>query len=222
MATGMRGLHCRLCHADGLVGIGHCDRRHHVRTRLARARRSDAHGRSSRLPGAHHLARIIAVAARADAPADDDRRVAVLVLVPQIDHQPDGLAIGRGDLIARVAELVPPVGACAPGRAFEDEPHAIGFRDGHVTLVVARQRLAPGLLPQEMERGKMGQLQPLVENQGGLDAAIGQKQPARELWQLLAIFAHGPCSLPMVRSRLLSISRLNLAATWRPRPWQRR
>ena len=115
------------------------------------------------------------------------------------------LAIGRGNLLARVAELVSPIGACTPGGAFKDEAHTIRFRDGHVTLVVACQRLAPGLLPQEVESGKMRQFQPLVENQGGLDAAIGQEQSTRELWQLLAILAHGPCSLRIVRYRLLSI-----------------
>jgi hypothetical protein len=52
-------------------------------------------------------------------------------------HQLDGLPVGGGDLVPRVAKLVAPIGACPPGWALQDEAEAILFRDGDIALIVA-------------------------------------------------------------------------------------
>jgi hypothetical protein len=50
-----------------------------------------------------------------------------------------------------------------------------------------------------MERGEIGQLQPLVENQRGFDPAVGQEYLAAKLRQAISVLAHNsgldaPCA----------------------------
>ena len=41
-----------------------------------------------------------------------------------------------------------------------------------------------------MEGREIGQIEPVVEDQGGLDPSVGEKQAARQLWKVVEIFGH--------------------------------
>src|SRR5262249_30930898 len=74
-----------------------------------------------------------------------------------------------------------------------NEPDARRLGNGDVAFVVAHESVATSFLAKEMERREMGQLQPVVKDQGGLDATVGQEHGIGQLRQMLAIRAHGPC-----------------------------
>src|SRR5690606_15247307 len=110
--------------AGCLVHVGHRDRRDHVDLLVG----EDANLLRMiglRLLRAHDLARIVAVAARADAAAYHHLRARRLVLRLDVAQKPDRLAVGLLETDRRIAELVCPVLAGAPGRAFENEAHAV-------------------------------------------------------------------------------------------------
>ena len=101
--------------------------------------------------------------------------------------RPIASRVDRGDVRDRVAELGAPVGAGPPGRALEDEAHAVGARDVDVALVVADQELPALDIAQQREGREEGQVQPVLEDQAGLDAAVGQEEGAVALGQAVAI-----------------------------------
>jgi hypothetical protein len=94
-----------------------------------------------RLLGAHHLSRIVAVAARTEIAGDHHRRARRLVLVTDLDHEVDGLAIGFRECGLRVADLRRPIRIGAPGRALQHEAETTSFRGGRKALVVVAQPL---------------------------------------------------------------------------------
>ena len=68
-----------------------------------------------------------------------------------------------------------------PGRAFEHEAEPALARQRDVRLVVAAQPLGPLLVLEQVEGGEFGQVEPLVEDQDGLDPTVGEKEVAAEL-----------------------------------------
>src|SRR5262245_3518916 len=140
---------------------------------------------------AHDAPGVITIATRADAAADDHRRLTSLVLAAQLQHQTDCVSIDGRDPVARVAELLAPVGAGAPGRTFENEPGNRSPGDADVALIVAPERIPAALVLQQVERRKVWQLQALLEDKGGFNAAVGQEQGAGLLLrQRLVICGH--------------------------------
>ena len=80
-----------------------------------------------------------------------------------------------------VAEALGPVPAGPPGGGFEDEPDPEPPRDPGVgAKVLLERRLAVGPAQQRVG-GEVGQLEPVLEDQGGLDAAVGEEQVPAEL-----------------------------------------
>ena len=68
--------------------------------------------------------------------------------------------------------------------------HGIASRLVCTALQDGIQRGAAGLPVHQMERGKVGELEPLVEDQGGLDTPVGKKDVARELRQPISVLRH--------------------------------
>src|SRR5262249_21548401 len=89
-----------------------------------------------------------------------------------------------------VAELASPVRAGPPGGALEDQAGAETAGELGVRPEVLPQRRLAFRRPQQVERGEVRELNALVEDQRGLDAAVGQEEVAAELRQGLSISRH--------------------------------
>ena len=142
------------------------------------------------LVGTHLLARIIAVAARADAAADHHRRALGLEFFADVDHQFDRLAVDPGQLGGGVSERVRPIGIGPPGRAFEDEAKTtrLGYR-GVADKIVA-QAIQTFLRLEKIESSEHRQVEAVEIDERSLDAAVGEKQAVRQLRQAVTIFGH--------------------------------
>src|SRR4051812_10686940 len=107
--------------------------------------------------------------------------------------QRDGRAVGGVEVVEGVAEPVRPIGAGAPGRGVDDEAHAALTSQGEVRGEVGAQLVAAGLVAQQGEGGEAGQVEPAVEDQRGLQTAVGEKRAGGggvELREAMAI-THG-------------------------------
>jgi hypothetical protein len=61
-------------------------------------------------------------------------------------------------------------------------------RQGQVGREVPAQLRAAALVGQQRERGEAGQVEPAVEDQRGLQAAVGEKRAGRvQLWEPIAM-----------------------------------
>src|SRR5262249_6982024 len=77
----------------------------------------------------------------------------------------------------RISEARRPVTVRAPGRTLENEAEAALGGNRQIPRVVPLER-HPAVRPaQQVKRREVRQLEPVVENQRSLDAAVGQKQP---------------------------------------------
>src|SRR4030095_13418541 len=63
--------------------------------------------------------------------------------------------------------------------------------DGRVGAEVLPERLLSAVAPQQIERGEVGQLQAVEEDERGLDAAVGQEEAPVELRQGASMACHG-------------------------------
>lgn len=109
--------------------------------------------------------------------------------LPQVVHQVDRVDVDRGNVCRRIAELRAPVGACPPGRALKNEAHGVRARDVDIALVVSDQGLpALGIANQRKGREE-GKILPILEDQAGLDSAVGQEQATIALGQPMAVLA---------------------------------
>src|SRR5262245_37618750 len=124
----------------------------------------------------HDAPGVITIATRADRARDHRWRLNRFLLASQLQHQTDCVSIDGRDPVARVAELLAPVGAGAPGRTFENEPGTRSLGDADVALIVAPERILAALVLQQVERRKVWQLQALPEDKGGFNAAVGQER----------------------------------------------
>lgn len=174
------GLRRRARDPDRLVGVGHGDRRHHVGAGLGEG--SDLQAVIGfGVQGGHDLPGIVAIAARADAAAYHHGRGRRFMAGAQVVHQLHRLPVHRRDVVGRVAELGAPVGAGPPGRALQDETHAVGLGDGDVAFVVARERGPAVGIAEQVEGREVGQVEAVLEDQRGLDTAVGQEEGAAAL-----------------------------------------
>jgi len=157
--------------ADRFFGIGHGHRRHHVRLRVGEG--SDLRRVIGfRLVGVHQRPRIVAVATRSDAAADHDGDRFPFMRIAKLDHQLDGLAIDGGKRRVGIAELRAPIFIGAPGRTVEDETASVALRDVEIGAVIAAKPLQSLLRAQQIERREIWKIDPLMEDQRGLQTAI--------------------------------------------------
>ena len=103
-----------------------------------------------------------------------------LEVLAQLQHERDRIPVGLGQRRVRIAELLAPVGAGPPRRALEDEADALPPRKPGIAGIVVAQRRAAALVAQEVEGSEIGQLEPLVEDQRPVDAAVGEERAAIE------------------------------------------
>ncbi len=181
--------------ADRFRDVVHRDGGHHVGVGPAEG----VHLRRMvefRLLGGHRAAGHVAVAARPDAAADHHRRTRRLVDAPELLHHGDRFVVHADDRALAIAEPGAPVGARPPGRRLQHEAKAILRRERRVAPVIIAQQVAAGRLVEQVEGGKIGEVDAVVENQAGLDAAVGQKDfVSVHLRKSGAVFRHScPCS----------------------------
>ena len=127
------------------------------------------------LPGGHEAVRRIAVAARPDDAAQHDRRLRGLRGVADARGEGDRRGVGRVERLGRVAERRAPVRIRPPGHRVEHEPAAVAAGDLDETVEIAPQHRPSGPGFEQRKGGERRQLDPLVKDQHGLEAAVGQK-----------------------------------------------
>ncbi len=175
--------------SDRLLRVGHRERGDHVGLRAG----EDPDLRAvivGRLGGAHLRIRPVAVAARTEITADDDRRVRRFPGGADRDELRDRLALDGGERRGIVAELRRPIRVGAPRRALEDDADAVRSGDLRIAREVAvEHRLASGTVEQD-ERREVRQVDAVVVDQRGLEAAVGDEQPLVELRQARTVAAH--------------------------------
>ena len=163
--------------ADRFLRIGHCNGGDHVGFGLLE--RADLEGMVGLGLGfGHDLFRVIAVAARADAAADHHLGVRGFVFAAQVMQEVHRAPVHLCQRVARIAELGAPVRACPPRCAFQDEADPVGLGDGDVVAVVAVHRRTSGVLLEQIERGEIGQVEPVMEDQACFQTAVGEEKVA--------------------------------------------
>ena len=152
-----------------------------------------------RVVGAHESAGVIAVAARPDAAADHERRLARRLRGADRAQHVDGGAIRGGESIAIVTELRAPIGIGAPGWALQNESVAVSYRHRNIAIVIGAERRAAALALDEREGREHWQVEAVMKDQRRFESAVGKKESAVELRQAAAIFGvlnicHDPIS----------------------------
>ena len=127
-----------------------------------------------RFLGGHDAVGVVAVAPGADAAADHHLGLAAFELAAHLFQERDGFPIGLGQLVFGVAQQGRPVGGRAPGGAFKDEADAVSLGDRGVGAEVAVESVPALAVLQEIEGGEMGQVEAVVKDERGLDAAVGE------------------------------------------------
>ena len=102
----------------------------------------------------------------------------------------DGFAIGCCELAASVADALRPIGVGAPGGALEDQTRVVLEGEIDVGPEVAAERGASGVVGEQGEGREMREIDALVEDQGGFDAAVGEEGVAGELGEAGAVTGH--------------------------------
>src|SRR5690606_18651236 len=103
----------------------------------------------------------------------------------------DGTAVRIRELPGVVAELRTPVRVGASGRRLQDEARAVARGGFEIWLEIVAQGGDARVVLQQVERGEAGEVQPLVEHQRGLEAAVRQEQAISQLRQVVTVQAHG-------------------------------
>ena len=178
---------------DRLLDVGHRERRDHVGLGVGEGADLGRVVLGGLIGGELPLG-VVAVVLRPDAAADHDRRDVVLVPVAQLRHQCDRPPVHRVQLRRAVADLRPPSRARAPGRALQHEAGAVLLGELEVGHEVAAQLLgAPSSLLEQIEGGELGQVEPAVEDQGGLDPAVGEEELVAQLRKSVPVVHPAPC-----------------------------
>jgi len=132
----------------------------------------------------------VAVAAWADAATDDDR-LHVRVAFPNGDELIDRGAVDPVELDGAVADGGAPLGVRPPCRRLEHGADAVAPGDVDVVLEVGVEQLAPPFVVEQRERGERRQVDIVVEDEIGLEPAVGSHRPAVQLRQLSAVAGRG-------------------------------
>jgi hypothetical protein len=166
--------------ADRFLRVGHRERRDEVDARVDED--SDLLGvvRLGRL-GGESRRRAVPVALGADAAADHDRVDPVGVGVSHVLEQRDRPAVELVELVQRDAEHLRPVRARTPGRALEHQSGAVLDGDVGVGVVVRAQPGGALVRRQEGERRELREVEPVVEDEHRLEAAVRDVEAAIEV-----------------------------------------
>ena len=135
----------------------------------------------------HRILYLVAVAARPDVGGNDDRRLLALVRIAQRHHKVHRCAVRDRELGTRIAELRGPVRIGAPRGSLQHETRSISFCDRDVAFVVVADARDASRRFQKIEACEVRQLDAFMKDQRGLEPAIGEKQAARQLRQLIAV-----------------------------------
>ena len=184
--------------ADRLLDVGHGDRGDEIGAGLGEHPHL-AGMIGLRLLGGHVAVGRVAVAARAEAAADHHRRARRLLGVADRVQEVDRGGVGRVERLGRIAERRAPVRVRPPGGALQHQAAAVALGERNVGREVARELRPARLGAQQVEGGEVRQLLALVEDQRGLDAAVGQEQlvpSCGRAWRYLACMS----ALPVVGS----------------------
>ena len=168
----------RAHHADRLAGVGQGQRTHGLGARLGERPHL---GRVvvGRLVGVDRVARGVPVAARPDHPGHHDVGHPVAPLVRHPLQQLDSGPVRVGDRAYVVPEQGRPVRVRPPGRALEAEPGTDRTGDVGVPVVVGAEQ-GPALVgPHQRVRRELRQVHAVVEDQVGLQTAVGDVAPVR-------------------------------------------
>ena len=157
-------------HADRLVGVGHGDGADHLRAGLGERSGLEPVVRG-RLGGRHRAADDVAVASRAD-DAVDDRRYRRSV-PGEVADELDGASVDGREADRVVPEPGTPIEVGAPGRGVDHHPDAQPLGQIEVWGVVADKRGSSRVGVEQRERGEVGEVDPVTEDEGGLQAAVG-------------------------------------------------
>ena len=167
----------RAHHSDRLVGVGERHGRDEiggsVRERLELRRVVPL-----RLVACHQGRGRIGIRARSDGRLQQYRPLRRGRACAQLVDERDRAAVGRREGVGVVAELGAPVGIRAPRAAAQDEAGAAGARELEEGRVVRAKRVSSGLVLEQRERRKGGQIDALVEDQRRLHPGIGQEEGA--------------------------------------------
>ena len=140
-----------------------------------------------RFPGAHGAPDFIAVATRTDVSRNDNRRLRRLVLPADVRQQFDRGAIDARERLTRITELRGPVRIGAPGVRLENKAEARVLRHGDIARVIGAQLGDAGLALHQVETREMRKVHAFVEDQRGLEPAVGEEQAIGKLRQLISI-----------------------------------
>ena len=103
----------------------------------------------------------------------------------------DGRPVDLVEPRRRVTELARPVGAGAPRRCLHHEARVMLAGDVQVAVVVPAQPLRTARVVEQRERREARQVEAVVENQLGLQSAVGHENPvADRLRQRLSMSRH--------------------------------
>ena len=105
----------------------------------------------------------------------------VSVLLANLFEQLNRGAVRVRERRRRVSESRSPVGTGAPRRALENQAGAKPSGDVAIRPEVLQKRVTSLRILQQMERSEVRQFETVVKDQRRLDAAIGEKEVAREL-----------------------------------------
>ena len=150
--------------------------------------------------GGHQRSRPVGVVAGADGAADDHR--GRRMVGANLLDQPDRLPVGVREPLGVVVEPVAPIGVRTPRRGVEDEADAALAREHRVRLEVRAQLAGPGVALEQRERSEAGQVDPALERQDRLHAAVGDARLAR-VWG-------SACRYPMPPERYLTRQQASL------------
>ena len=167
---------CGTGNADRFRDAGHGDGRDHVDA--ARCEGLDLR-RVNALRGFRigDRAGFIAVTCRADDPVDENVGNAVRPIAANITGKIDGVAAQPQQVRFRPAKLVCPYRRAAPGRGVEHKSRVRPIGHLQESVKIAAQRRSGVVIVQQHNRGKFGGRETLLEEQPGLQSAIGEPGP---------------------------------------------
>jgi len=115
------------------------------------------------------------------------------VAIPEVEQERDRLLVQLVETIAVVTEPSPPIRIGAPGRRLGDEAGPGLTRDLGVAVEVVAQASPAVRCLEQHERGELWKLDAVVEDQLGLETAVGEERSLFQLRKRWAVIDHrGP------------------------------
>ena len=125
------------------------------------------------LPRVHRLAGHVPVATRPHHPGHHDLRDGVGVLPREPGDEAHGGRVGTGEPLGPDPQPGAPVVVGPPRRGLQEQARPGRRGDLGIAVVVRAEQVAPLGVGEQQEGGELGQLHPVVEDQVGLQTAVG-------------------------------------------------